>query len=178
MDYTESSEVEDEPNENCHTSVDHDFTTDHPNDKDPLICGNQMPADAQPSSDIEDNKDNVPLSKLTMLEGKMNEKDNKKEDFKAFWSDDDNRSNSLVDDIISKLDKDPMVSKSMEVYWLENSAELSTDAIHTSAVIVSETDTLINSVESTSDTTIMTAKSDSESDKQIVIVWEKKQEVS
>ena len=167
MDYTESSEVEDESNENCHTSVDCDFNTDHPNDKDPLICGNQMPADAQPSSDIEDNEDNV-------VGRKKNEKDNKEENFEEFWSDDDNRSHLLVDDIISKLDKDPLVSKSMEAYWLENSAELLTDAIHKSAVIVSETDTSINPVESTSDTTILTAKSDSESDEQIIIIWKKK----
>ena len=48
MDYTETSEVEDKLNENCHTNVDHDCNADHPNDKDPLICGNQMPDDALP----------------------------------------------------------------------------------------------------------------------------------
>ena len=44
---------------------------------------------------------------------------------------------------LSNLDvknvKDQLVSKSMEAFWLDNSEELLTDAIHKSAVVVSET---------------------------------------
>ena len=61
--------------------------------------------------------------------------------------------------------KDQLVSKSMEAFWLDNSDELLTDAIHKSAVAVSETGEEINTVpvESTSDTTMLTAQSDSDS---------------
>ena len=64
----------------------------------------------------------------------------------------------------------------MESWQLENSDEPLTDAIHKSAVVVSETGEEINTVpvESTSDTTISTAKSDSDSDAELVIVWKKK----
>ena len=96
-------------------------------------------------------------------------------------SDDENRSNSIVDDIISKLNiKDPLVAKSVEAYWLDNSDKLLTDAIHKSAVLVSETGEVINTgpVESTSGTTILTAKLESDSDAELVIVWNKEEEVS
>ena len=64
----------------------------------------------------------------------------------------------------------------MEAWQLDNSDELLTDAIHKSAVVVSETIEEIKTVpvESTSDTTILTAKSDSESDAELVIVWKKR----
>ena len=64
----------------------------------------------------------------------------------------------------------------MEAYQLDNSDKLLTDAIHKSAVLVSETGEVINAgpVESTSDTTILTTKSDSDSDAELVIVWIKK----
>ena len=81
---------------------------------------------------------------------------------------------------VSNLDvkdvKEQLVSKSMEAWWLDNSDELLTDAIHKSAVVVSETGEEINTVpvESTSDTTMLTAKSDSGSDAELVIVWKKK----
>ena len=99
-----------------------------------------------------------------------------------FSSDDENRSNSIVDDIISKLDvsnldvKDQLVSKSMEAFRLDNSDELLTDAIHKSAVVVSETGEEINTVpvESTSDTTMSTAQSDSDSEAELVIIQKKK----
>ena len=77
------------------------------------------------------------------------------------------KSNSIIDDIIHNLDlsnldvknvKDQLVSKSMEAFWLDNSEELLTDAIHKSAVVVSETGEESNkmpvAVESTSDTTL------------------------
>ena len=68
----------------------------------------------------------------------------------------------------------------MEAWWLDNSDELLTDAILKSAVVVSETGKEINTVpvESTSDTTMLTAKSDSDSDAELVIVSKKKEEVS
>ena len=59
---------------------------------------------------------------------------------------------------VSNLDfkdvKYQLVSKSMEAWQLDNSDELLTDAIHKSAVVVSETGEEINTmlVESTSDT--------------------------
>ena len=56
VDYTDSSEFEDETSSSCQKIVDHDFTTDMPNVKDPLIGGN-LPADAQPSSDYEEQDD-------------------------------------------------------------------------------------------------------------------------
>ena len=64
----------------------------------------------------------------------------------------------------------------MEAWWLDNSDEFLTDAIHKSAVVVSETGEEINTVpvESTSDTTMSTAKSVSDSDAELVIVWKKK----
>ena len=72
--------------------------------------------------------------------------------------------------------KDQSVSKSVEAWWLDNSDELLTDAIHRLAVVVSETSEEINTVpvESTSDTTMSTAKSDSDSDIELVIVQKKK----
>ena len=54
-----------------------------------------------------------------MLEGNLEEKKKSEE---LFLSDDENRSNSIVDDRISKLDiKDALVAKSMEAYQLDNS---------------------------------------------------------
>ena len=53
VDYTDSSELEDDTSSSCQKIVDCDFTTDIPNVKDPLISGN-LPADAQPSSDYEE----------------------------------------------------------------------------------------------------------------------------
>ena len=100
MDYTESSELEDETSENCQINVDRDFNTDHHNIKDPMIGGKLLPADAQPSSDYE-KQDEIPISKLAMLEGNLEEKIKSEE---LFLRDDKNRSNSIVDDIISKLD--------------------------------------------------------------------------
>ena len=146
-----------------------------------MISG-KLPADAQPSTDYEE-QDNIPISSnMEMLEEKSAEKTKNEE---LFSSDDENRSNSIVDDIISKLDvsnldvkdvKDQLVSKSMEAWWLDNSDELLTDAIHKKAVVVSETGEEINTVqvESTSDTTISTAKSDSDSDAELVIVQKKR----
>ena len=149
------------------------------------MIGGKLPADAQPSSDYEE-QDDIPISsKREMLEGKSTEK---KKNEELFSSDDENRSNSIVDDIISKLDvsnfdvkdvKDKLVSKSMEAFWLDNSDELLTDAIHKSAVVVSETGEEINTVpvESTSDTTISTAQSDSDSEAELVIIWKKRSEL-
>ena len=64
----------------------------------------------------------------------------------------------------------------MEAWWLDNSDELLTDVIHKSAVVVSDTGEEINTVpiESTSDTMISTAKSDSDSDAELVIVQKKR----
>ena len=141
-----------------------------------MIVGKLLPAGAQPSSDYV-NQDEIPISKLAMLEGNSKEKIKSEE---LFPSNDENRFNSIADDIISKLDiKDPLVAKSMEAYWLDNSDKLLTDAIHKSAVLVSETGEVINTgpVESTSDTTISTAKSDSDSDAELVIVQKKKKRV-
>ena len=72
--------------------------------------------------------------------------------------------------------KDQLVLKSMEAWRLDNSDEMLTDAIHKSAVVVSETGEEINTVpvESTSDTMISTAKSDSDSAAELVIVQKKK----
>ena len=148
-----------------------------------MISG-KLPADAQPSSDYEEQDDISISSNREMLEGKSAEK---KKNEELFSSDNENRSNSIVDDIISKLDvsnldvkdvKDQLVSKSMEAWWLDNSDELLTHAIHKSAVVVSGTGEEINTVpvESTSDTMIPTAKSDSDSDAELIIVWKKKEE--
>ena len=64
----------------------------------------------------------------------------------------------------------------MEAWWLDNSDKLLTDAFHKSAVVFSETGEETNKVpvESTSDTTILTAKSDSDSDTELVIVQKKR----
>ena len=56
VDYTESTEFEEDTSSSCQKIVDHDFTTDMLNVKDPLIGGN-LPADAQPSSDYEEQDD-------------------------------------------------------------------------------------------------------------------------
>ena len=176
VDYTESSELEDDTSNYCQNNVDRDFNTDTPNVKDPMI-GDKLPADAQPSSDYEEQDDISISSKREMLDGKSGEK---KKNEELFSSNDENRSNSIVDDIISKLDvkdvKDELVSKSMEAFWLDNSDELLTDAIHKSAVVVSETGEEINTVpvESTSDTTMSTAQSDSDSEAELVIIQKKK----
>ena len=125
VDYTESSELKDDTSDSCQKNVDHDFNTDSPNVKDPMI-GGKLPVDAQPSSDYEE-QDDIPISSnREMLEGKSAEK---KTNEKLFYRDDENRSNSIVDDIISKLDvsnldvkdvKDQLVSKSMEAWQLDN----------------------------------------------------------
>ena len=183
VDYTESSEFEDDTSSSCQKIVDRDFNTDVPNVKDPLISGN-LPANAQPSSDYEE-QDDIPISsKREKLEGKSAEK---KKNEELFSSDDETKSNSIIDDIIHNLDlcnldvknvKDQLVSKSMEAFWLDNSEELLTDAIHKSAVVVSETGEETNkvpvAVESTSDTTLSTAQSDSDSDGELVIIWKNK----
>ena len=82
-----------------------------------------------------------------------------------------------MDEIISKSDvnklvKDQLVSKSMEAWCLDNSKQLLSDAIHHSAIVVSETGNEIQKVpvESTSDTTISSAQSDSDSDEPLVII--------
>ena len=82
-----------------------------------------------------------------------------------------------MDEIISKLDvnklvKDQLVSKSMEAWQLDNSKQLLSDAIHHSAIVVSETGDEIQEVpvENTSDTTISSAQSDSDSDEPLVII--------
>ena len=143
VDYTESSEFEDDTSSSCQKIVDCDFTTNIQNVKDPLIGGN-LPADAQPSSDYEEQDDISISSKREKLEGKSAEK--KKNEL--FSSDDETKSNSIIDDLIHNLDlsnldvknvKDQLVSKSMEAFWLDNSEELLKDAIHKSAVVVSET---------------------------------------
>ena len=94
-------------------------------------------------------------------------------------SDDENTKNPIVGEILSVWDeKEKLVSKSMEAWWLEYLDELLTDAIHKSAVVISETGEEINTVpvESTSDTTISTAKSDSDLDAELVIVQRKEEE--
>ena len=79
------------------------------------------------------------------MEGKSAEKKTNEELFSSY---DKNKSNSIIDDIICNLDlsnfdvknvKEQLVSKSMEAFRLDNSEELLTDAIHKSAVVVSET---------------------------------------
>ena len=73
VDYTESSELEDDTSDSCQKNVDHDFNTDSPNAKDPLISG-KLPVDAKPSCDYEE-QDDVPISSnREMLEGKSAEK--------------------------------------------------------------------------------------------------------
>ena len=100
VDYTDSSDFEDDTSSSCQKIVDHDFTNDMPNVKDPLIGGN-LPADAQLSSDYEE-QDDIPISsKREKLEGKSAEK---KKNEELFSSDDETKSNSIVDDIIHNLD--------------------------------------------------------------------------
>ena len=148
------------------------------------MIGGNLPADAQPSSDYEEQDDISFSSKREKLEGKSAEK---KKNEELFSSDDETKSNSIVDDIIHNLDisnldvnnvKDQLVSKSMEAFWLDNSEELLTDAIHKSAVAVSETGEESNkvpvAVESTSDTTLSTAQSDSDSEAELVIIQKNK----
>ena len=96
IDYTQSSEFEDDTSSSCQKIVDHDFTTNTPNVKDPLIGGN-LPADAQPSSDYEEQDDISISSKRENLEGKSAEK---KKNEELFSSNDETKSNSIVDDII------------------------------------------------------------------------------
>ena len=146
--------------------------TDLPNFKDPLISG-KLPQDAQPSSDCE--KQDGISSQMEKLEGNSAKKKNNEEDL--FTSDEENGSISIVDEIISQLDvnkllKDQLVSKSMEAWHLDNSKELLSEAIHQSAVVVSETGKEIQKVpvESTSDTTISSPQSDSDSDEPLVII--------
>ena len=59
MNYTESSELEDDTCDSCQKIVDSDFNTDSPNVKDPMISG-KLPVDAQPSSDYEE-QDDIPI---------------------------------------------------------------------------------------------------------------------
>ena len=64
----------------------------------------------------------------------------------------------------------------MEAFQLDNSEELLTDAIHKSAIVVSETGEETNKmpVERTSDTTLLTAQSNSDSEAELVIIWKNK----
>ena len=111
VNYTESSDTSD----NCPKNVEHDLNTDSPNSKDPLI-GGKLPPDAQPSSDCEEQDDIS--SQMEKLEGKLAEKKKNEEDL--FSSNEDNRSTSIVDEIskldVNKLEKDQLVSKSMEAW--------------------------------------------------------------
>ena len=128
VDYTDTSEFEEDTSTSCQKIVDGDFTTDTPKVKDPLISGN-LPADAQPSSDYEEQDISI-SSKREKLEGKSAEK---KKNEALFSSNDETKSNSIIDDIIHNLDisnldvknvKDQLVSKSMEAFQLDNSEEL------------------------------------------------------
>ena len=168
VNYTESSDTSDD----CPQNVEHDLKTDLLNFKDPLISG-KLPQDAQPSSDCEEQDDIS--SQMEKLEGNSAKKKKNEEDL--FPSDEENGSISIVDEIISKLDvnklvKDQLVSKSMEAWHLDNSKQLLSEAIHHSAIVVSETGEEIQKVpvESTSDTTISSAQSDSDSDEPLVII--------
>ena len=172
VNYTESSDT----SSDCPKNVECDLNTDLPNSKDPLISG-KLPPDAQPSSDCEE-QDDI-FSQMEKLEGKLAKKKKNEEDL--FSSDEDNRSTSIVDEIISKLyvyklEKDQLVSKAMEAWQLDNSKQLLSDAIHHSAFVVSETGKEIQKVpvESTSDTNISSAKSDSDSDETLVIIRRRK----
>ena len=143
------------------------------NSKDPLI-GGKLP---QPSSDCEEQDDIS--SQFEKLKGKLAERKKYEEDL--FFSNKDNRSTSIVNEIISKLDvnkleKDQEVSKSMKAWQLDNSKQLLSEAIHHSAVVVSETGEEIQKVpvESTSETTISSAKSDSDSDELLFICRRRK----
>ena len=73
--------------------------TDLPNFEDPLISG-KLPQDAQPSSDC-DKQDDI-SSQMEKLEGNSAKKKKNEEDL--FSSNEENRSISIVDEIISKLD--------------------------------------------------------------------------
>ena len=168
VNYTESSDTSDD----CPQNVERDLKTDSPNFKDPLISG-KLPQDAQPSSDC-DKQDDI-SSQMEKLEGNSAKKKKNEEDL--FSSDEENGSISIVDEIVSKLDvnklvKDQLVSKSMEAWHLDNSKQLLSEAIHHSAIVVSETGEEIQNVpvESTSDTTISSAQSDSDSDEPLVII--------
>ena len=160
--------VTDRPNvkdtgENCQINV----VTDRPNVKDPLISGGTLQEDAQESSDAEER-----------------DKIQRKSD-ELFSSDEENRSSyPIVQEILEKWEaheqkqKDELVLRSPEAYRLENKDELLTDEIHKNVVIVSATGEEVNSgqVESTSDTTISTANtaSDSDSGPELIITRKKK----
>ena len=181
VDYTSSDEtsekceitvVTDRPNvkdtsENCQINV----VTDRPNVKDPLISCGTLQEDAQESSDAEER-----------------DKIQRKSD-ELFSSDEENRSSyPIVQEILEKWEaheqkqKDELVLRSQEAYRLENKDELLTDDIHKNVVIVSATGKEVNSgqVESTSDTTISTANtaSDSDSGPELIITRKKEEEVS
>ena len=177
VDYTSSDEtsekceitvVTDRPNvkdtsENCQINV----VTDRPNVKDPLISGGTLQEDAQESSDAEEQ-----------------DKIQRKSD-ELFSSDEENRSSyPIVQEILENWEaheqkqKDELVLRSLEAYRLENKDELLTDEIHKNVVIVSATGEEVNSgqVESTSDTTISTTNtaSDSDSGPELIITRKKK----
>ena len=112
VNYTESSDTSDD----CPKNVECDLNTDSPNSKDPLISG-KLPPDAQPPSVCEE-QDDI-FSQMEKLESILAEKKKNEEDL--FFSNKDNRSTSIVDEITSKLDvnkleKDQLVSKSMEAW--------------------------------------------------------------
>ena len=159
VDYTSS----DETSEKCQINV----VTDRPNVKDPLISGGTLQEDAQESSDAEEQ-----------------DKIQRKSD-ELFSSDKENRSSyPIVQEILEKWEaheqkqKDELVLRSPEAYRLENKDELLTDDIHKNVVIVSATGEEVNSgqVESTSDTTISTTNtaSDSDSRPELIITRKKK----
>ena len=75
VDYTESSELEDDTSDCCQKNVDHDFNTDTLNVKDPII-GGKLP-DAQPSSDYEEQEDIPISSKRENVGRKVSRKENK-----------------------------------------------------------------------------------------------------
>ena len=137
-----------------------------------MISG-KLPQDAQPSSDCEEQDDIS--SQMEKLGGNSAKKKKNEEDL--FPSNEKSGSISIVDEIISKLDvnklvKDQLVSKSMEAWCLDNSKQLLSEAIHHSAIVVSETGEEIQKVpvESTLDTTISSPQSDSDSDEPLVII--------
>ena len=159
VDYTSS----DETSEKCEITV----VTDRPNVKDTLISGGTLQEDAQESSDAEER-----------------DKIQRKSD-ELFSSDEENRSSyPIVQEILEKWEaheqkqKDELVLRSPEAYRLENKDELLTDDIHKNVVIVSVIGEEVNSgqVESTSDTTISTANtaSDSDSGSELIITRKKK----
>ena len=148
------------------------------------MIGGNLPADAQPSSDYEEQDDISISSKREKLEGKSAEK---KKNEELFSNDDETKSNSIIDDIIRNLDlsnldvKNVKESKSTEAFRLDNSEELLTDTIHKSAVVVSETGEESNkvpvAVESTADTTLSTAQSYSDSEAELVIIQKNKKKL-